>query len=462
MRHNRSNLAHILLPALALLLCAWTSMAATTTNSVGWHQGKERVDADVRDFGVYDLLQDVAMQSGWNVFVEPGLEYRASTKFKNLPQAEALRKLLGDLNFSVVPGSNAQTRLYVFRTQQSNATREVRGAGKKSAMKGKIAPRELTIRVKPGTDVEALARLLHAKIVGRIPELNAYQLQFDDDATMKSARDLLASNPDVTSVEDNFLVDVPFTPETLSGMTAPSTTLKLDPPKADACKVVVGLVDTTLQPLGSQLEGFIKERFAVAGESSADISQPTHATAMANALFQAMQSSGKSSSSVRVISVDVFGQSGSANTFNVAAGMIAAANHGATVINASLGGYGDSPLLRDAVQQLSGKNIPVFAAVGNDGSATPFFPAGYPQVISVTATERGQVAPYANVGVTPDVAAPGGVIFSYNGQVYGSRGTSVSSAAATGVASGMADANCSPWSQVIPAIEKGMAVPTGP
>lgn len=446
---------------LTMLLSAWTGLGATT-NSLDWHRVKERVDADVRDLGVYDLLLDVAAQSGWHVFVEPGLDYKASTKFKNLAQAEALRKLLGDLNYSVVPGSNVQTRLYVFRTQQRNATRELRGAGKRPAMKGKLAPLELTIRVKPGTDVEALARLLRAKIIGRLPELNAYQLQFEDDDTMNWARDLLAKNPDVTSVEDNYLVDVPFTPETVNGMAAPDTTLKLDPPKADACKVIVGLVDTSLQPLGSQLEGFIKERFAVAGESPTDISQPTHATAMANALFQAMQSSGKSSSSVRIISVDVFGQGGAANTFNVAAGMIAAANRGATVINASLGGYGESPLLRDAVQQLSGKNIPVFAAVGNDGSSTPFFPAAYPQVISVTATERGKVASYANVGVTPDVAAPGGVMFSYNGQTFISHGTSVSSAAATGVAAGMADANCSPWSQVIPAIERGMAVPTGP
>ncbi len=450
----------LLAAACLLMLSGGRALAATgATNVISWERGQDRVSADVRDWNLYELLEVVAVKSGWNVFVEPELTFKPSTKFSDLPAGEALRKLLGDLNFSMVPGSNAPTRLYVFRSHLGNATRQMRGDARKPVVKAKVAPRELTIRVKPGTDVEALARMLHAKVVGRIPELNAYQLQFDDDETLEWARKVLATNPDVTSVENNYLLDVPFTPETVSGMAAPDTNLKLDPPKAEACKVVVGLVDTALQSLG-QMEGFVKERNAVAGDSSTDISQPTHATAMANAMFQAMQSSGRNSSSVRVISVDVFGQGSSANTFNVAKGMITAANRGATVINASLGGYGESPLLRDVVQQLSSRNIPVFAAVGNDGSSEPFFPAAYPQVVSVTAVERGKVASYANVGTKPDVAAPGAVLFPFNGQVFGSRGTSVSSAAATGVAAGLADANCASWSQVIPAIEKSMAVPS--
>jgi hypothetical protein len=51
------------------------------------------------------------------------------------------------------------------------------------------------------------------------------------------------------------------------------------------------------------------------------------------------------------------------------------------------------------------------------------------------------------------------VIFSYNGLIYGSQGTSVSSAVATGIAAGLADSTCAPWSKVIPAVEKTLAVP---
>lgn len=436
------------------------SRAATPENLLTWNQARDVVDADVRGLALGDLLERVAAQTGWQIYVEPDTSFTASVKFKQLPSGEALRRLLGDLNFALIPQTNASPRLYVFRTSMQKATQRIRTTTGKSAQTGKRVPNELIVRLRPGASIDELARKLGAKVVGRIPELDAYRLQFADEAATEAARGQLAYEPDVTSVQDNYYVDVPTVPQSVAGMTAPENKLTLDPPKQDGCKQVVVFVDTALQSLGT-LEAFVKERISVAGESVVDNSQPTHATAMANAFYQAMQASGRSSTSVSIISVNVFGNNVSANTFNVAAGMIAGANRGGTVINASLGGYGDSPILRDAVQQLALNNIPVFAAVGNDGSTTPFFPAAYPQVISVTAVERGQVAAYANVGVTPDAGAPGSVVFSYNGQTYGSRGTSVSSAAATGVAAGLADATCAPWSQVIPSIEKTLAVPAG-
>lgn len=444
---------------IAFLLCSSAFAAVETNRPAGdklvWNKTRDRVEADVRDLALVPLLERVAAQTGWQVFVEPAPDFRASAKFKDLPAGDALRRLLNDLNYVIVPQTNSPPRLYVFRSVVQNATQAVLAESPKS----RRVPRELIIRVRPGTDIDELARKLGAKVVGHIPELNAYRLQFEDEDATEAARKELAANTDVTSVSDNYFVDVPDVPQNLTGMSAPASNLKLDPPKAEDCKVVVGFVDTALQPLGSQLEAFIKERVSVAGESTVDNAQPTHSTAMVNAFFQAMQASGRTSSSVRIISVDAFGANSSANTFNVAAGMITAGNRGATVINASLGGYGDSPLLRDAVQQLASHNIPVFAAVGNDGSKSAFFPAAYPEVISVTAVERGQVAAYANVGTQPDAAAPGAVIFSHNGQVYGSRGTSVSSAAATGVAAGLADSSCQPWSSVIPVVEKNLAVP---
>jgi len=446
--------------AIVLVLAAAPLRAATNdVNVLVWNHTSDRVAADVRGFALWPLLERIAKETGWNIFVEPGSKHEASAKFKDAPSGQALRLLLGDLNFALVPQTNGPNHLYVFRTGVGSATQQVRPAGGATAKTGRRVPNELIVRVRPGTDIEALARLLGAKIVGRIPELNAYRFQFENDEVTENARKLLAGNPDVASVQDNYFVDVPQFPETVAGMVAPETKLKLDPPEAGACQVVIGLVDTALQTLSPPLEAFVKERVSVVGDSKLDPSEPTHATATFNAAYQAMQSAGITTTRVQTISVNVFDGS-SANTFNVAAGMITAGNRGATVINASLGGYGDSPLLRDAVKQLASHNIPVFAAVGNDGSSSAFYPAAYPEVISVTAVERGKVAPYANLGTQPDAAAPGSVLFSYNGVTYGSRGTSVSSAAVAGIAAGLAGANCQPWSQVIPTVEKNLPVPT--
>lgn len=445
---------------LAFLLSPTASRAVT--NSLTWDREKGRVSADVRDWPLIEMMESVAAQSGWHVFLEPDDSFKASTKFQNLPPGEALRRLLGSMNYAMVPQTNGPQRLYVFRTAMKNATQQIHRAGEKTAPKPRRVPNELIVRLKPGTDAEALARSLGAKIVGVIPELNAYRFQFENEEATEAARLKLEANPDVASVEYNYYMDQPFKPQNVGGMAAPEAKLTLDPPKSDDCKVVVGFVDTTLQQLDPKLEAFIKGRIAVAGDCPPTQTSPTHSTAMVNAFYQAIQASGRTSTSARVLSVDVFGCDPSANTFNVALGIMKAVNAGASPINLSLGSYANVAVLRDVVQQATALGIPLFAAVGNDGSNVPFYPAAYPGVISVTALERGgKIAGYANTGTQADAAAPGAVIFPYNGLIYGSQGTSVSSAVAAGLAAGLADSTCAPWSKVIPAVEQTLVVPAG-
>ncbi len=452
-----------LLALICLLTGLGVASAGTSTNLLIWNPAGDRVTADVRGWPLLSLLEAIAAQSGWQVRVEPGLEQPASVKFKNLPYGEALRLLLGGLNYALVPQTNGASRFYVFRTTLDRATQLVRAASDKElAAQPKRVPNELIVRVKPGTDIAALAKSLGAKIVGSIPELNAYRLQFEDEAATETARKKLQANPEVASIEDNYYLEKPFTPQSLGSRPAPQTTLSLNPVSRETGKVVVGLVDTTLQKQDPALEQFVKERLSLAGESSGDGVSPTHADAMLSALVQALaQSLGKNETSVQIIHVDVFGKSVSANTFTAAQGMYEAYRHGATIINDSWGSYGDSPIVSDVVKFLSGVNVPVFAAVGNDGSTTPFTPASIPGVVAVTATEQGKIAAYANVGTTPDLAAPGVVFFSYQGLTYGSRGTSVSSAEASGFAAGLADSTGAPWSKVISTLQKSLAVPVG-
>ena len=89
------------------------------------HGRPDRVSADVRGEALWPLLEDIAHQTGWHIFVEPGAERNASVKFKDLPSGDALKMLLGDLNFALVPQTNAPALLYVFRTTMQNATRRV-------------------------------------------------------------------------------------------------------------------------------------------------------------------------------------------------------------------------------------------------------------------------------------------------------------------------------------------------
>ena len=159
------------------------------------------------------LLEQIASVTGWHVFVEPDTGRSISAKFSDLPPGEALHLLLGDLSFALVPETNASPKLFVFRTAMKNATQLVRPANAaESRAKGKLIPNELIVRLKPGAKIDELARALGAKVIGRIDSLNAYRLQFEDQAAADTARQQLASNPDVASVDSNYSIDRPTAP----------------------------------------------------------------------------------------------------------------------------------------------------------------------------------------------------------------------------------------------------------
>ncbi|GII93052.1 S8 family serine peptidase [Sinosporangium siamense] len=123
-----------------------------------------------------------------------------------------------------------------------------------------------------------------------------------------------------------------------------------------------------------------------------------------------------------------------------------AADHGAQVINLSIGVYTPHRSEREALSHALTKGAVVVAAVGNDGKPgradTPHssiwsYPAGYTGVIGVGSVGRdGLPAPFATSNLSVLVAAPGvDVPIAVPGGKYGTaRGTSASAALVAGVA----------------------------
>ena len=98
---------------------------------------------------------------------------------------------------------------------------------------------------------------------------------------------------------------------------------------------------------------------------------------------------------------------GIANYSDIAAGITYAASNGAQVINLSLGGYADSAMLRDAIREASTTAV-VVAGAGNDDTSNPFYPAAYPEVMAVAATDQNdQKAVFSDYGAWVDLTAPG-------------------------------------------------------
>ncbi len=105
---------------------------------------------------------------------------------------------------------------------------------------------------------------------------------------------------------------------------------------------------------------------------------------------------------------------------DVASGIVWAVDHGARILNLSLGGEGGSQTLARAVAYAEAHGALVVAAMGNDGQnptlhdgADAEFPASLPGVVAVGAkTADGQVAAYSDHGSWISVAAPGSGILS--------------------------------------------------
>jgi Subtilase family/Fervidolysin N-terminal prodomain len=397
-----------------------------------------RVSADIKSGDLYQLLEKIAATTGWHIYVEPDLSHKVSAKFKDLPPGEALHMLLGDVNFALVPETNSSPKLFVFRTTIKNATRLVRPAVPADFGKAKVIPNELIVRLKPGAKIDEIAKLLGAKVIGRIDSLNAYRLQFADAAAADAARAQLASNPEVAAVDSNLALDRPAAPQLMGSSGPAPLEMQLKPPPADG-RIIVGVVDTAMQPLCGDLNKFLLPSISVAGQAQLAPGEPSHGTAMAETLLRSVQTVTKGSTSVQILPVDVYGPNADTSTFDVANGVVQAVNAGARIINMSLGSQGDSPFLHSVLQDVKKQNIPVFAAAGNQPVTTPFYPAAYPEVTAVTAVDQGQVASYANRGSFVSLGTPGTSIVCYDGANYFVVGTSASSAYASGVAAGYMD-----------------------
>ena len=105
----------------------------------------------------------------------------------------------------------------------------------------------------------------------------------------------------------------------------------------------------------------------------------------------------------------MLGADGSGRDFDIAEGIRWAADHGASVINLSLGGSQAGSVLADAVQYAASKDCVLAVAAGNENAAQVDYPAGYTQCIAVGATGfDGVRAFYSNRGRNLEVVAPGG------------------------------------------------------
>jgi len=137
-----------------------------------------------------------------------------------------------------------------------------------------------------------------------------------------------------------------------------------------------------------------------------------HGTHVAGTIAQATNN-GRGVSGVAfraaIMPLKVLSSRGAGSMAAIAQAIRFAADHGANVINMSLGGPFPVMPVRRAIEYAHGKGVVVVAAAGNDGRGQVGYPARYPDVIAVAATQWDETTTfYSNWGKEIDIAAPGG------------------------------------------------------
>ncbi len=111
----------------------------------------------------------------------------------------------------------------------------------------------------------------------------------------------------------------------------------------------------------------------------------------------------------KIMPIKVLAAGGGGTVADIAEGIRFAADHDADVINLSLGGGGESKLMKEAIDYAYSKGTVIVAAAGNSNQNASAYPARYPRAIGVSALDAaGEKAPYSNFGAGVDISAPGG------------------------------------------------------
>jgi len=152
-----------------------------------------------------------------------------------------------------------------------------------------------------------------------------------------------------------------------------------------------------------------------------DNSHGTHVTGTIAQTTNNSQGTAGIAFGARIMPVKVLDAGGTGTSWQVAQGIQWATDHGANVINLSLGSSSGSSVEQDAVQYAYDHGVTVVASAGNGGTSSVQYPAAYSVVISVGAVRYDEaLSYYSEHGPALDVVAPGGdTSVDQNGDGYG-------------------------------------------
>ncbi len=303
---------------------------------------------------------------------------------------------------------------------------------------------ELLVKFEAGHDAKVFAQAgagLNIQVVDQIPQLGVAVVRVTSNKSAPALQ-ALGCLPGVVYVEPNYPVHIfglPNDPDTpmqwhLGAIEAPAAW-----DMATGNGIVVAVIDTGVDPSEKDLKDKIVPGYDFVNGDPEPWDDHGHGTRIA-AVIAAAANNGYGGAGVaydaQVMPLKALNNTGSGRHAWISKAIVWATDHGADIINLSIGGPYQSQTLQDAVNYAWEHGVVLVAAAGNENTNLPAYPAAYDPVLAVAGTTRDQQrAGFSNWGDYLAMAAPGtNILVTWGGNHQTRNGTSFAAPQVSGVA----------------------------
>jgi serine protease len=253
------------------------------------------------------------------------------------------------------------------------------------------------------------------------PRLNSEFSQVEQVYVVKGDRSLLdklrtsSLSKDVESIEPNYIYHAlvaPNDPEYSKQWHLRSIHIEQAWEENRGKGITVAIIDTGVSkvPDLEQTE-FVKGYDFVSDKVNAD-DDNGHGTHVAGTVAQSTNNNygvAGIAYEAKIMPLKVLSGNGGGTISDISESIRFAADNGANIINLSLGGGGESQVMKDAIEYAYNKGVLIIAAAGNENAESASYPARYARVIGVGALDaQDERAEFSNYGAGVNIAAPGG------------------------------------------------------
>ena len=407
---------HKIFQTALLALCTVTASVQAVVSEFRLDQNRLWITA--KDEPLPQLLGHFAA-AGIDVQIDPAAEKIVTGSCSAADVEAVLDKLLTPYSYLLdwrrEPGPLGDltrlTGIRVFREGYASSVQPLRSTHRvETSLDGRFRymAREILIGFKPGSSIENLRAFL-ARTGGTVIAVNAelgiYRILLPEGANVLDLAAQLGNESSLALAEPNYVYDLPGLLPVQKGTS--TTPAQWDAPDKSG-KIAVSVLDTGLLADGNL------SRAVISAFDATNPGTPLTADAVGHGTLMAQIAAGlidpynsPVGEGVPVVAVKAFTDDGSADSFTLMNAMTYAVKNSSGPISLSWGSETPNKLIESAVQYAISQDRPVFAAVGNENTGRAMYPAAYPGVTGVAASNGGQLADYSNRGDFVDLIAPG-------------------------------------------------------